>query len=110
MVEKITKNNFINNYLLNRYTLIGFVFGFLPVFLFFLNIGYGISNLTGFISGLLYGFIVGGIFGFLTFLFSILLDRYKTMGILYLILLLIIYIVFLLILWILNRGIIGHFH
>lgn len=110
MVGKITKNNFINNYLLNRYTLIGFVLGFLPIFIFFFSMAYGISNLTGFFSGLLYGFIAGGVFGFLTFLFRILLNRYKTIGIIYLILLIMFYIIFLSILWILNKGIVGPFH
>ena len=99
MVERITKN------ILNEYTLIGFVLGFLPMFFFFFNKAHGISNQTGFIGRLVYGSVAGIIFGVLTFLLSTpFIKNDKIIAIGYLLILIIVYIVFLQILWWLSIG------
>ena len=110
MVKNINKNNSFKDYLFTKYTMIGFILGFLPIFVFFFNSTYEVSIFDGIIDGIIYGFISGVIFSIFGIFYNIISLKKKSYAIVLIIVYLIIYPLFLFYLWELNKGFGGPFH
>ena len=110
IVKNINKHNSFKDYLFTKYTLIAFILGFLPIYVFFFNSTYELSIFDGIIDGIIYGFISGVIFSFFGIFYNIIFLKKKSYVIVLIIVYLIIYSLFLFYLWELNKGFGGPFH